>query len=65
MDRNLGLLGSRYYFFQACTSVSDSYVLLQLYGEDFIHGGRPSYTKYVEPAELLSEPTVDERIPFK
>ena len=38
--------------------------VLQLYGENFIHGGKPGFTQYVDPVELLNEPTVDERIPF-
>ena len=38
--------------------------VLQLYGENFIHGGKPGFTRYIDPVELLNEPTVDERIPF-
>lgn len=37
---------------------------MQAFGEGFIHGGKPSYQPYIDPAELLNEPTVDERIPF-
>lgn len=56
-------------FFLAFTPVIIAISLLfggisWLYGDQFIHGGRPSFTPYIDPAELLSEPTVDERIPF-
>lgn len=34
-------------------------------GDSFVHGGSPSYSpQYVDPYELLSEPTVDPMIPL-
>ncbi|KAK9800722.1 hypothetical protein WJX73_000309 [Symbiochloris irregularis] len=40
--------------------------LYSLFGDDFIHGGRTSRSiPYVDPQELLNEPTIDPTIPFR
>lgn len=39
---------------------------MQLFGEEFIHGGRHfSGIPYVNPYDLLEEPTQDPMIPFR
>lgn len=38
----------------------------QVFGDDFIHGGRTYRSiPYVDPQELLEEPSIDPTIPFR
>ena len=42
------------------------FCLEQVFGDSFLHGGRPGTgPRYVDPEELLSTTTVDPYIPFR
>lgn len=45
--------------------ITARWCLLQVFGDNFVHGGRPGTgPKYVDPQELLSSPTVDPYVPY-